>query len=172
MFLDANHLPWQLSPQTLNTIPRINSTPVTHPKHQIKGSLHSVSSASGLSDTPSDTPIPSVSSPASVHDNSTSSFEVKSFGSSRLDGSAVASGSPLLVTTDKHSSLNMDAVMTPLQFLGEGSSLHSLDVSALHLEEPALLSPHSERKALLSTSPPMVPAVVQNSIDYLHSKGG
>ena len=134
--------------------------------------MHSVSSASGLSDTPSDTPIPSVSSPANLHDNSTSSFEFKSFGSSRLDGSAVASESPLLVTASKHSSLNMDTVETPLQFLGERSSLHSLDVSAMHFEEPALLSPHSERKALLSTSPPMVPAVVQNSIDYLHSKGG
>ena len=65
----------------------------------------------------------------------------------------------------------MDAEEPPLQLLRDGSSLHSLDVSAVQLEEPAPLSPHSERKALLSTSPPMVPAVVQNSIDYLHSKG-
>lgn len=168
VFLDTSQSSWRLSPLNLNTMPHLNSTPVTTKPHE-KGSSHSVSSASVVSDTPSDTPMPSVSSPTHLHGNNTTSFQFKSFSSSQLDGGASALGSPLLVTPDRHLSLNMDAEEPPLQLLQEGSSLHSFDVSAV--EEPAPLSPHSERKALLSTSPPMVPAVVQNSIDYLHSKG-
>lgn len=171
VFLDAIPSSWRLSPSNTNTPARPISTLVTSKPHD-KGSLHSVSSASALSDTPSDIPMPNASSPAQFHDNSISSFQFKSLSSSRLDGGASSESSSILVNPNRHSSLNVDHGETPLQLLRDGSSLHSLDVSAIQLEEPTTLSPRAERKALLCTSPPMVPAVVQNSIDYLLSKGG
>ena len=136
-----------------------NSTPL----QSDQTSMHSFSSNSVLSDSPPTTPNPNrfPAAPSSSDSHLRSVHQLKSLSSSRIQD-IPSLGTPL-------SQINSPGQST-FTFETDTSSF-SLADSSYQDEEGTNLSPRSERKMYLTPSSPMMPEIIQKSIDYLKSKG-